>query len=590
MKNYIHTFTDFKHLQRFMAKSEMHALSKISKSMLVQIFSASGDTELIREIVHRISDKYPHAVIAGVTTAGEITDGHMKLNSIVMSFSVFSETSVKPVVLTCRKGAERDAGEELIRLICDTGVQIAGVLLLATPRSIDMPDLFAGMHSKPIPFPVFGGGAGYYDEGQPTLVFCGDDIHENGVVAVVFLGNSLNLYAASHLGWQPLTKEMTVTDSDGMQVNTIDGQPAYDLYKKYLGIKEEDNFFLNVLEFPFLVDREGSTVARVPFFKGDNGSIIFTADVNNGEKFRIGYGDPQLIVKNAESLQKELHRFSPDVIFIYSCICRRFLMQGDVNLEIHPLEAIADTVGFFTHGEYLGSDNQIRLLNSTTVAVGMREGPIPLHGDSVTAPGKAFSPIASDPYSDKHTQIVSRLLHFISALTSELESANNELTLLSEIDKLTQICNRRKLDQSLAAEIARSERFHNIFSIILFDIDKFKEENDKYGHISGDTILIELARFLKEKVRKTDTFGRWGGDEFLVILPMTDLDQACAIADQLRKSVSANEFTCCRRITGSFGATSYQQDDSADTLISRADKALYRAKSKGRDRVESESP
>lgn len=589
MKHYIHTFSDFNSLERFLAKSEMQALAKISRSMLVQIFSASGDTELIRRIVNRISQKYPDAVIAGVTTAGEITGGSLKLNSIVLSFSVFSHTSVKPVVLTCRKGSEIEDGKDLIRLILDTGDQIAGVLLLATPRNVDMTVLFEGMHSRPIPFPVFGGGAGYYDEAQPALVFSGGDILENGVVAVVFLGDSLQFYASSHLGWQPLTKEMTVTDSDGIQVNTIDNQPAFELYQKYLGIKEEDHFFLNVLEFPFLVERDGLTVARVPFFKGKNGSIIFTADVNTGEKFRIGYGDPEQIVKNAELLQKELHRFKPDVIFIYSCICRRFLMQEDVNLEIRPFESIANTVGFFTHGEYLSIDCQIRLLNSTTVAVGMKEGSNPSSASSDAVQDIPFTPIVTDPYSDKHTQIVSRLLHFIGALTSELEDANNELTQLSEIDKLTQICNRMKLDKALSAEIIHSGRSHDPFSIILFDIDKFKEENDKYGHISGDMVLIELARLLKSKVRKTDTFGRWGGDEFLVILPMADLEQACHVADLLRESVSANPFSCCRRITGSFGVASYQEGDTPDTLISRADKALYRAKGRGRDRVETET-
>ena len=234
MKNYIHTFSDFNSLDRFLAKSELRALAKISGSMLVQIFSASGEAELIRGIVHRISEKYPDAVIAGVTTAGEINRGSLNLNSIVLSFSVFSDTSVKPVVLACQNGMERETGEELIRLIHGTGDRIAGVLLLATPRSVDMTDLFAGMHQEPIPFPVFGGGAGYYDEAQPALVFSGDEILESGVIAVVFIGDTLQFYASSHLGWQPLTKEMTVTDSDGIQVNTIDNLPALDLYKKYL--------------------------------------------------------------------------------------------------------------------------------------------------------------------------------------------------------------------------------------------------------------------------------------------------------------------------------------------------------------------
>ena len=243
----------------------------------------------------------------------------------------------------------------------------------------------------------------------------------------------------------------------------------------------------------------------MPFYLKEDGSVEFVADVHKGDRFRLGYGDPELILHNSESIQKEMHRFEPQAIFIYSCICRRFLMQDDINLEFLPFDSMADTVGFFTTGEFNSSSGKIRLLNSTTVVVGMREGPhrqTQCDGNPA-ALTDAFQPLSVDPYSDKHTRIISKLLHFINALSSELEQANDELTLLSEIDKLTQISNRRKLDNILAKEIFKNGLYKTVFSVILFDVDHFKEENDIHGHISGDTILVELTGLLKEKVRKT---------------------------------------------------------------------------------------
>lgn len=587
MKNFIHTFSDLQNLELFLSNPDMQSLAKCSKSVLMQIFSASNDTELILEMVQKIREKYPEAVIAGATTVGEIAYGQLELNTTVLSLSFFDSTMLRAIHMPCPAGKENATGEDLTRKIFETDETIAGVLLLATPLTINLANLFDGMQNHAIDFPVFGGGAGIYDYSANSLVFCENIFLYEGIVAVVFQGSDLHIYADSYLGWQPLTKEMTITDSDGVWIKTVDNMPIYDLYKKYLDINEENTFFHNVLEFPILLERDGFTVARVPFAPGEDGSIQFTADVNKGEKFRIGHGNPELIMQNAESMQKDLHKFKPDAIFIYSCICCRFLMQDDVNLEIHPFNAIADTVGFFTFGEFIRGKNKIHLLNSTTVIVGMREGPKtdkPLN-EEYTGIEDDFKPIITDPYSDKHTQIVSRLLHFIGSLTSELEEANNELKLLSEIDKLTQISNRMKLDKTLSSEILKSGLNHTDLSVILFDIDSFKAENDMHGHISGDAVLVRLAGLLKTKVRKTDTFGRWGGDEFLLILPLASLEQACSIAETLRKEVAAHTFDDGKRLTCSFGVASYLEGDNPETLTARADKALYEAKYTGRNRV-----
>ena len=118
------------------------------------------------------------------------------------------------------------------------------------------------------------------------------------------------------------------------------------------------------------------------------------------------------------------------------------------------------------------------------------------------------------------------------------------------------------------------------------DVDFFKRINDRYGHQCGDEVLVELAALLKSTVRQLDRVGRWGGEEFMVILPETPLEAALQLAERLRAKVSKHPFPCVEGpVTISVGLSSYQQADSEQTMVARADQALYRAKSEGRNRV-----
>ncbi|MCH8498277.1 MAG: diguanylate cyclase [Marinobacter sp.] len=162
----------------------------------------------------------------------------------------------------------------------------------------------------------------------------------------------------------------------------------------------------------------------------------------------------------------------------------------------------------------------------------------------------------------------------------------DELTYEANHDRLTGLFNRHKIDASLQQEIARSDRYTGLFSIILFDADHFKQVNDNFGHNSGDEVLKSIARIARTQVRKSDIVGRWGGEEFLIVLPETDQDGAAKVADNIRIAVAQHDFGLPRRITVSSGVACYQGAEAAEELLQRADNALYRAKEKGRNRVE----
>jgi len=159
---------------------------------------------------------------------------------------------------------------------------------------------------------------------------------------------------------------------------------------------------------------------------------------------------------------------------------------------------------------------------------------------------------------------------------------------LSITDRLTGLYNRLKLDEVLSLHVSLALRHQNVFSTIILDIDKFKSVNDTYGHQVGDTLLQEIAKVLKNNVRLEDIIGRWGGEEFLIVLPNTTHDGAMLLAEKLRKAIEQTAFSTVGTRTSSFGVASYVQGDDTKTIVGRADEALYRAKESGRNKVEAE--
>jgi diguanylate cyclase (GGDEF)-like protein len=167
----------------------------------------------------------------------------------------------------------------------------------------------------------------------------------------------------------------------------------------------------------------------------------------------------------------------------------------------------------------------------------------------------------------------------------ELSNRNQKIQLLADTDKLTGLFNREKFDQYLTNLIGSDEQSDTSLSLLLLDVDHFKKINDTKGHLEGDRILKGLADVLKSKMRPSDLLARWGGEEFVVVLPDTKLDSAKDFAERLRTHVEQNTIVGVN-VSVSIGITQLTATDNIDALLSRADKALYQAKSNGRNRIE----
>jgi len=174
----------------------------------------------------------------------------------------------------------------------------------------------------------------------------------------------------------------------------------------------------------------------------------------------------------------------------------------------------------------------------------------------------------------------------IKILTERLMEANKQLQYTATHDELTKVFNRNTIFDFLENEIVRLKRRESNLSLLMFDIDHFKKANDTYGHLVGDQILYKIIRIIRKIVRESDLIGRFGGDEFIIILPDTDIEEAKEITERLLSKIRKEKFKFKDKsitITISMGVTKYIKNETITKLTERVDEALYEAKNNGRD-------
>lgn len=171
------------------------------------------------------------------------------------------------------------------------------------------------------------------------------------------------------------------------------------------------------------------------------------------------------------------------------------------------------------------------------------------------------------------------------AANRALQSANAELDQRATTDSLTGAYNRRYFEQAAVAGIARAQRYDEPLSLLLCDIDHFKAVNDNQGHQAGDKVLIEMTRLMQDYPREVDLMARWGGEEFVVLLPHCEAAEAVMVAEKLRALVSDRPFPEVGGITVSFGVVQLRPNENLDDSLKRVDHVLYAAKASGRDCV-----
>lgn len=177
------------------------------------------------------------------------------------------------------------------------------------------------------------------------------------------------------------------------------------------------------------------------------------------------------------------------------------------------------------------------------------------------------------------------LMNAFVGMSNIISTTIDKLEHTSRTDQLTNINNRIALNEMLEQEKYKFDRYNTCCSLMLIDVDNFKEINDKYGHTIGDKVLVEIANVMKSNMRDSDVIGRWGGEEFLIICPNTNLEDVRRVASAIRKRIESFTFSSVGRRTASFGTSTFTEAHDLVATIDAADTALYKAKEHGRNRV-----
>lgn len=571
---------------------EVHGLSQLEEDLrpvrqycektgpsavLAHVFYGSEDFNKIKELVDFLKNHIPAVQIVGTTSSGEVMHGHLIDPGISITFSVFHQTNVQVMFYDCTNEKEDSAGRRMCEAIKAFPGTVAAEILAALKTGFDSSAFLKELNQCDPDIQVFGAGADVHSGSSNTRVFTGDGITSFGVVGVLYAGADFHICTEYALGWKSLGSCMTATKASKNILYELDGIPAFSIYKKYLQIKNDEQFFNNILEFPLISYVNGYDMTRVPIACGVDGSLILGANLEEGSKVNLAYGDPTAIIHDVLEKQDLIRQFEPEAVFLYSCITRKSFWNYYVNKELEPFETIVPTAGFYTYGEFIRKGGTIMSHNATIVAIGMREG---------DGTGKISPKLASDG-EQMHGQMsmLQRLVNFIQETTKDLEAANDRLEELASRDGLTQLYNRGKIEKLIRERILISYKEHAGISGMMIDIDHFKRVNDEYGHEIGDMVLRKVAERIAFNVGTDGVAGRWGGEEFVVMMNAVSEEKTAEVAERIRQDIENVDFNPVPKVTVSIGVITVHDEEPAFDVYKKVDSALYKAKNEGRNRI-----
>ena len=568
-------------LQRY---QEMHPLQAI----LFHLYCGVDDKEWITWIIEQLKEEFPYAEIAGASSFAEIIDGHFTDPVVLLSAMLFEKTDVRAFCFSDILGKEVETGAK-IRDIIDATPDIEAAEILIQGSPVDSYVLLIEAQKCRKDVKVFGGFPIGHDiaHGARYIIHTGG-VYDNAVVLVTYSGKDFHVNVQHTAGWKPIGHGFTITKAHDNTLGSVDGMPTTKLYEKYLQIYPDEDFVTNTMEFPLLIGEGNTRMLRHPNAVCEDGSIVLAGHINEGMQVYMSYGDPDTIIEDVDHRCAEVTEFEPEAILLYSCAMRKTFWGNFASNELMPFQRIATTTGFCTGGE-LSRDletGNILWHNITLLSIAMREG---------EKTGR-YIPNAKVDISMLHGQIglVKRLATLVRVTSEEIQTtmnelreANQKLERMASIDEMTGLYNRREIEKRIKEELKYAALTDGKLTLIMLDVDFFKDVNDTYGHEIGDQILGRFAEVMKSCMDKTkgEIVGRWGGEEFFCVLPGTDKDDALERAEEIRCKVEETKFPSVSRLTCSAGVITTDGSEDHDNIFIRVDRALYLAKNSGRNCV-----
>ena len=563
-----------------LGKIEQWRAENAAYATLFRIYSDDMDLGHIRHVCDLLDEKMPDALYLGCTSNANIIDGALTDANIILTCTVFERETTQIKVLQfpfLEENVKEDV--RVLKEYCDANPWVGAVEMHATIMDMSMREFCDEMTSLRSDIQVFGGGAFNPDmDDETAAVFSkGNGFLEHGIVFLLLGGSDFHVYSTFISGWKPLTRRFTVTKADKEILYELNGEPAFNVYQKFLSIRRSDKFFSNTLEFPLFMDHSGIDLLRCPLAVNDDDSLVMSSDMVENATVRLAYGDPATILSSIRHDGQNIANFQPEIIQTFSCAARR-AFWGDENISDETIlfRSVAPTAGFYTHGEFIRIGGDMLNFNVTLVIAAMREGE-PKNSEIVNISDSKLDNIESD-----RLPLIRRFVSFIETTTAELAIA-------SITDGLTKLYNRAEIEKRIRSnveELAQKETSCDL-SLIMLDIDNFKRVNDVYGHKEGDRVIMTISDVLRKVIGDVESsaVGRWGGEEFMVMLPNVPMERAVELAERIRTEFSSISYETAGCQTVSLGVTQAVKGETADTLYTRVDKALYIAKYNGRNRT-----
>ena len=586
MKQFQFAYESDESLFRRLEEIKQWRKDNASHAILFRIYSIETDAERIKHVCELLRQEMPDALYLGCSTNGNMLAGSLTAADTIITCTVFERETTRLELLQF-PFTEENASQVVrsLREYCDANPWVSCVEMHATMMGMPLKAFCDEMSALPDNIQVFGGAAcnaNPYNTNTYAFSSAGDFSYHS-IVFLLLGGSDLHIYSTFISGWKPLRRKFKVTKASGQLLFELDGEPAYDIYRRFLSIENDEDFLTCTAEFPLMKNDDGIEILGSLLGVMENNAILVGNDIQEGSDIRLAYGDPNTIFGSILRDGQRVADFLPDTIQTFSCAGRRlFWTDKNVSDETVLFQRVAATSGFFSGSEFLRIDGKLHSFNMTLVFAAMREGE---PKDAEVA--RAFS--AGADTQNESLSLIRRFVAFIEASTADFEKLNRKLATLAITDGLTGLYNRTETERRIRAALAARAQEDDPaeLSLIMLDIDDFKQINDIYGHPEGDQVIIALADTLRKVIPDTDacTLGRWGGEEFMVLLPGVKMEKAVVLAQELCRAFAAVSYEHAGPQTVSIGVIQARGAEDVSAFCNRVDKALYMAKANGKNQV-----
>ncbi|HIP62420.1 MAG TPA: diguanylate cyclase [Sulfurovum sp.] len=385
-------------------------------SVLVQIF-CGHDRAFLQELTNIIKESLPKAHCLGTTTDGEIEQDHIYTELTIISISVFEHTKIKSAYANTKDSFQN--GINIAKELIDDKTKL--IIAFTDGTSSNGEAFLKGIESVSPDTVISGGMAGDNGLFVQTYVSEGTTVLPEGAVGVSLGSDFLHVYNDFSFNWSPIGIEHIVDKVDDNRVYSIDGMSPVDFYAKYLGAQVADELPVTGIEFPLIVEKNGTQLARAVIARHDDDSLSFAGNLLSGDKVRLGFGNAKMIMREPLESFHDAYEYPIETFFVYSCMARRRYMPDFIQMEMKPFARTATTVGFFTYGEFYHHGKHNELLNQTFTVVALSESIEHVEDNANKPKQKPFR------NHNDYSSTIEALTHLIDISTDDYEEQAREL-------------------------------------------------------------------------------------------------------------------------------------------------------------------